>query len=1155
MQTEKDLDFIQARMGTSDEMMKTMGNAAAAAFSNGWGEGVTANVETLALATQAGIFNGEETAAEMQPMLEKLTAMNDLLGGDMETSIAGVRALMLNGMAADGVEAMDLITRAMQGGADSGHDLMESVNQYSNGWKNAGFSAKFAFGMINQSIANGAPDSDRAGDALREFGRRMYEETDTIKETIGAINDEVEGLDLPVDDLFEALKKGGPEGEAAFDTVFDAIRRIEDPLKRNEVVMGLLGDTSGDFIDAFAKWDPSEAAASMDDFAGSTARAMDVMGDNGASALQASMNGISASADDVKLALGEAFGPTISKAAEWVSTHKPEIMAFFVGLADGALACLDGLITFASGSLRAFASLQEGIGDTVGAAITALGGFAEKIGGVIKHIPGMEDAGKAIESAGSAAATYGTAMNNAADGAKALADKLDGAKPVIQGIRDQVAEAGSTAVGAAEMTRLFGGAVNALPDGKSLVVEALTDDARARLTEFGFAVENLPDGTTQITANTTAGQTLIDQFIAHNTGRPIELTPKLTGEINANVANIESRWTRADGGVRVPSYADGKLPNQAIVQQGRGAGLVQWAEGETGGEAFIPLALSKRRRSLKILAETARRMGMAIVGKDDTGSAGRLDPLTAAALSMRNLLSFADGGVLDSITTLQQKVAPGLTLSSGHRDEPGSYHSTGQAGDYAGSQDDMLAWANWLADNRRAELAELIFHHPKFSGRQIKDGEFVDDSVFAGAGDHTDHVHAAGKTVLSQDVPKGSQPLSKKQERVDAIIAEGRRRGISDKGIKIALATAFAESGDDLTMYANESDPETLKFPHEALSTDGSSSGNFQQQDNGAWGSAADRMDPAKAAGMFFDKLDDFDYESMSLGEAAQQVQKSAFEDGSNFSAKSDLAEAAFAESEGRSKATADTSSSSTVSGQPVYVTNWPSSMGGSSSPSSSPASTETPATNPDGSTTLGSYKFSMFADGGVEDHSAQIAAGGDMRVWAEPETGGEAYIPLGAAKRGRSRAILADVARRFGLSLTPYAMGGFGGVGQDGDDGVHTGSWEVAQLGEQGDVPLSTPSRDVPLAVWASSAYRAAAFAAGAAGTLASGWSADGKFQGFDTSSNSLPDGWGDKLTEVQELLSRIAEAAEQGNPVDVEVAIDPGTRTAELNIQQRGV
>ncbi|UWD83661.1 phage tail tape measure protein [Curtobacterium flaccumfaciens] len=56
-----------------------------------------------------------------------------------------------------------------------------------------------------------------------------------------------------------------------------------------------------------------------------------------------------------------------------------------------------------------------------------------------------------------------------------------------------------------------------------------------------------------------------------------------------------------------------------------------------------------------------------------------------------------------------------------------------------------------------------------------------------------------------------------------------------------------------------------------------------------------------------------------------------------------------------------------------------------------------------------------FYGDGGVaENHVAQFAAAGTMRVWAEPETGGEAYIPLAASKRTRSLAIWEETGRRL---------------------------------------------------------------------------------------------------------------------------------------------
>ncbi|GAO08686.1 phage tail tape measure protein [Streptomyces lydicamycinicus] len=72
-----------------------------------------------------------------------------------------------------------------------------------------------------------------------------------------------------------------------------------------------------------------------------------------------------------------------------------------------------------------------------------------------------------------------------------------------------------------------------------------------------------------------------------------------------------------------------------------------------------------------------------------------------------------------------------------------------------------------------------------------------------------------------------------------------------------------------------------------------------------------------------------------------------------------------------------------------------------------------------------------FYAQGGVrhrEEHTAQIAPGGAWRVWAEPETHGEAYIPLAGAKRARSKRILEEVARRFGGEVSYHADGGLSG-------------------------------------------------------------------------------------------------------------------------------
>jgi hypothetical protein len=70
------------------------------------------------------------------------------------------------------------------------------------------------------------------------------------------------------------------------------------------------------------------------------------------------------------------------------------------------------------------------------------------------------------------------------------------------------------------------------------------------------------------------------------------------------------------------------------------------------------------------------------------------------------------------------------------------------------------------------------------------------------------------------------------------------------------------------------------------------------------------------------------------------------------------------------------------------------------------------------------------FANGGIENHVAQISRGQTpFRVWSEPESGGEAYVPLAKSKRPRSLKILEEVAEMFGYSLSKRLKFASGGI------------------------------------------------------------------------------------------------------------------------------
>ncbi|WPH57974.1 tape measure protein [Gordonia phage LuckyLeo] len=135
-----------------------------------------------------------------------------------------------------------------------------------------------------------------------------------------------------------------------------------------------------------------------------------------------------------------------------------------------------------------------------------------------------------------------------------------------------------------------------------------------------------------------------------------------------------------------------------------------------------------------------------------------------------------------------------LQLTSGLRDEPGSYHSTGNAGDFSNGvrTPEMLAFANFIADNFRPWTKELIYDDPRFD-RQIDEGKFVgggggSSGFFAGSGDHSNHVHWA-----VSEAPEWTGAIGK-------AITDSINQGAADGAHKAKPKVADAVSGGVLTV-------------------------------------------------------------------------------------------------------------------------------------------------------------------------------------------------------------------------------------------------------------------------------------------------------------------------------------------------------------------
>ncbi|MFI2497816.1 heavy metal transporter [Streptomyces sp. NPDC018693] len=136
-------------------------------------------------------------------------------------------------------------------------------------------------------------------------------------------------------------------------------------------------------------------------------------------------------------------------------------------------------------------------------------------------------------------------------------------------------------------------------------------------------------------------------------------------------------------------------------------------------------------------------------------------------------------------------------------------------------------------------------------------GYLVVQYVTAGAGD-------PGCRVFSGDGKGASYEFSPEQAvNAATIAAVGTNRGMPERAVTIALATALQESGLRNIEYG-----------------DRDSLGLFQQRPSQGWGTEQQVMDPSYAANIFYEHLAKVpDYTELPLTVAAQRVQRSGFPD------------------------------------------------------------------------------------------------------------------------------------------------------------------------------------------------------------------------------------------------------------------------------------
>lgn len=414
LDAEKANDKLAAQLGSTDQMSAEFGGIAGRLYAEAYGESIADINLALKSVWQSGLVPEDESVEGIERITATAMTFAEVMDEDVEKAVRAAAKMIKTGLAENGTEAFDILTRGMQQGADDADDLLDTFAEYPTMFRDLGLDGETAMGILSQGLRAGARDADTVADALKEFAIRAQDGSKVSAEGFKAIG-------MNAEEMTAIFAKGGPEAAAALDQVLDGLRNMEDPVARNAAAVALFGTKAEDLGDALFSLDPSSAVEMLGQVEGAAAKMGDTFHDNAATRIESFKrtmqqglvdfiggNVLPALSDLIdKLQLsgaGEGINSIVAKVREfiggvvedirvWVDTHQvtiDRIIGQAQTLKDKVVSFYTEMIDFVSGLWESGGSdWLDMVANHVEGVLTVLGGMVDFVKGIFKVLSGI----------------------------------------------------------------------------------------------------------------------------------------------------------------------------------------------------------------------------------------------------------------------------------------------------------------------------------------------------------------------------------------------------------------------------------------------------------------------------------------------------------------------------------------------------------------------------------------------------------------------------------------------------------------------------------------------------------------------------------------------------------------------------------------------
>lgn len=224
--------LIAARLGVTPERAAELGDIAASAYRDAWGDSLQQTTDAV-----TGLESSFENlgADELESLTGRAIALGDAFALDVGQGIQTAAELVESGLAASADEAFDLLTRGLQEMPQAIRDeLLAASNEYGDFFGDLGISGGVAFAKLTEFAEGGIYGIDKFGDALKELTIRGTDMSTASVDAYAAAG-------LSAEEMAARFLEGGDTARRAVEETAAGLLSIEDPVERANAAIALFG--------------------------------------------------------------------------------------------------------------------------------------------------------------------------------------------------------------------------------------------------------------------------------------------------------------------------------------------------------------------------------------------------------------------------------------------------------------------------------------------------------------------------------------------------------------------------------------------------------------------------------------------------------------------------------------------------------------------------------------------------------------------------------------------------------------------------------------------------------------------------------------------------------------------------------------------------